>query len=637
VIAEADDATYNPGTLTETTVYTREAKDGLCNTTFAASSGSWTVTVRPQFTTGTISSTGEIICYGADAGVIGSTTAASGGNGSITYQWKADGVVIAEADDATYNPGTLTETTVYTREAKDGLCNTTFAQSTGSWTVTVNPLPTAVISGTTAVCFNGTAPSVTFTGSNGTAPYTFTYKIGTGSNQTVTTTSGNSVTVSQPTGTVGTFVYTLLSVQDNSSTKCSNTVSNQSATITVSPTVLCVQYNGDYFVNTTSTGTGGSAVVTVTYNITATGTCSNISGLSASDFIITPDADANVQTVTLVEAVSYTNGVLTAKYNILLKAVYSGTVGFTLSLGTPSNYTIPSTCSDNPLVTVSAKTTDFVTGGGYIIPINSGGTPGKTIGGAEVNGLKNNFGFNIKYNKGGKLQGNWNTTIRRREGDKVVVYQVKSNTAASYVVTKMNTIPVTYRADMTFTSANFKNLTCELCPVDANNGTVIVTVFDNGEPGKGVDKILITIKDRSGNVWYTSDKGAAHSPVTNTGLQLLNGGNIQIHTAVVAKQSASEQPVTIAKEEVQVLTTFSLRAFPNPTTSHFKLHVESENSKEKINLRVMDLSGRTVELHWNVTAGQTIQLGNKYRPGMYIVEMIQGNKRKQLKLLKQPD
>jgi len=59
--------------------------------------------------------------------------------------------------------------------------------------------------------------------------------------------------------------------------------------------------------------------------------------------------------------------------------------------------------------------------------------------------------------------------------------------------------------------------------------------------------------------------------------------------------------------------------------------------KEKVNLRVFDLSGRTVELLWNINAGQTLQIGSKYRPGMYIVEMIQGNNRKQLKLIKQPD
>ena len=50
-----------------------------------------------------------------------------------------------------------------------------------SFTVTINPLPTATIGGTIAVCQNSTpAPDITFTGANGTAPYTFTYKINAG-------------------------------------------------------------------------------------------------------------------------------------------------------------------------------------------------------------------------------------------------------------------------------------------------------------------------------------------------------------------------------------------------------------------------------------------------------------------------
>ncbi len=75
--------------------------------------------------------------------------------------------------------------------------------------------PTASIAGTAGVCLNGTAPTVTFTGANGIAPYTFTYKINSGSNQTVTTTTGSSVTVAAPTGAAGTFNYTLISVADN--------------------------------------------------------------------------------------------------------------------------------------------------------------------------------------------------------------------------------------------------------------------------------------------------------------------------------------------------------------------------------------------------------------------------------------
>ncbi|NLI58389.1 MAG: T9SS type A sorting domain-containing protein, partial [Clostridium sp.] len=96
------------------------------------------ITVHPAFSAGTIASTGETICAGENPGVIGSTTAASGGNGVITYEWRANGTKIDGATAATYDPPAgLTTTTTYTRWAKDGLCNTTFTQSAGSWTVTV--------------------------------------------------------------------------------------------------------------------------------------------------------------------------------------------------------------------------------------------------------------------------------------------------------------------------------------------------------------------------------------------------------------------------------------------------------------------------------------------------------------------
>ena len=68
-------ATYTPPAgLTSTTTYRRYAKDATCNTTPTASTGDWTVTVRPNFTSGTIASTGETICYGGTPAQIGSTT-----------------------------------------------------------------------------------------------------------------------------------------------------------------------------------------------------------------------------------------------------------------------------------------------------------------------------------------------------------------------------------------------------------------------------------------------------------------------------------------------------------------------------------------------------------------------------------
>ncbi|EDP97158.1 T9SS C-terminal target domain-containing protein [Kordia algicida OT-1] len=75
-------------------------------------------------------------------------------------------------------------------------------------------MPNATISvDVTTVCQYNDSPIITFTGSAGTAPYTFTYTIGTGASQTVTST-GDIATIEVPTNTDGTFTYTLTQVQD---------------------------------------------------------------------------------------------------------------------------------------------------------------------------------------------------------------------------------------------------------------------------------------------------------------------------------------------------------------------------------------------------------------------------------------
>ena len=142
----------------------------------------------------------------------------------------------------------------------------------GSATVTVNPLPTATISGSATVCTGAATPDVTFTGEAATPPYTFTYNINGGSNQTVTTISGNSVTVSAPTNVAGVFTYNLVSVQEASSAACSQPQTG-SAVITVNP-LPTATVTGTTTVCQNSTApditfTGGAATppYTFTYNI----------------------------------------------------------------------------------------------------------------------------------------------------------------------------------------------------------------------------------------------------------------------------------------------------------------------------------------------------------------------------------
>ncbi|MEO6706893.1 MAG: hypothetical protein ABIN04_13710, partial [Ginsengibacter sp.] len=334
--------------------------------------------------------------------------------------------VIGSHDAGTWSP-TLAGAGTYTFTVKATSPCTTDATSTVM--VTEQAKPNAGTSGTLTVCA-GTTPTNT---------------------QLFAQLGGLPATGGIWSGPVsGVYTYTV------AATAPCTVAATATVTVTTNPNVICATYNGDYFANTPSITTGGSAVINLEYDISGGGgSCQDISALTLGDINITYIKDLGINSVTLVpNSESYTNGVYQAQYTIVLSSsAYSGTVQFVFCLNNV-NFAINSDCSSDPLVTVSTRVEGFVTGGGFIIPVNSGGP----IGGSPVNGLKNNFGFNMKSNK--KLQGNFNTILRRRENGQVVVYQVKSNVANSLVVTRISA--TSYRADMTFTSANFQNLTCTL-------------------------------------------------------------------------------------------------------------------------------------------------------------------------------
>ncbi|POY34629.1 hypothetical protein C3K47_19320, partial [Solitalea longa] len=175
------------------------------------------------------------MCVGNPLNLFATVTGANN-TSNVTYKWSGPNTLPAHQVYSTNNSNISISGLsaggpyLYIVTAIDPFNNAT---NFDSIKVTVNPLPNATISGSTTVCQNAASPVVTFTGSNGTAPYTFTYNINGGSNQTITTTSGNSVTIAVPTGTVGTFNYNLVSVKDGSAAGCLQNLSG-TATVTVS-------------------------------------------------------------------------------------------------------------------------------------------------------------------------------------------------------------------------------------------------------------------------------------------------------------------------------------------------------------------------------------------------------------------
>ena len=77
----------------------------------------------------------------------------------------------------------------------------------------------------------------------------------------------------------------------------------------------------------------------------------------------------------------------------------------------------------------------------------------------------------------------------------------------------------------------------------------------------------------------------------------------------------------------------SLQAYPNPSATEFTLAVTSK-SKEKIAISVTDIMGRKVYQAAAVSK-QPFRFGNDLQPGIYMVQVIQGDQKQNIKLVKE--
>lgn len=144
----ANAETFNPNTIITTTLYRRGARRAPC--TAYIYSGSVTKWVVSNFTAGGVISADESVCGSYDPGLISNVTSPSGGlDGTPTYQWQAstdDGTtwtVIPSSDLLTYDPPTISQTTLYRRQSRRSPCAAWINSNTV--TKTVKSFPTASI------------------------------------------------------------------------------------------------------------------------------------------------------------------------------------------------------------------------------------------------------------------------------------------------------------------------------------------------------------------------------------------------------------------------------------------------------------------------------------------------------------
>ncbi|MFN6388586.1 MAG: PKD domain-containing protein, partial [Bacteroidota bacterium] len=134
----------------------------------------------------------------------------------------------------------------------------------------------------TTVCAGSASPIIKFTytgtGNEGSAPYTFTYKINEGTDVTVTTVTGDTVSIFVPTNNAGSYKYSLVSVTGSSATGLV-TSSEITFTINSAPTVPVVT-------GTTTLCVGGTSRLS---SVTSGGSWS-----SSDETIATVESDGDV-------------------------------------------------------------------------------------------------------------------------------------------------------------------------------------------------------------------------------------------------------------------------------------------------------------------------------------------------------
>jgi hypothetical protein len=161
----------------------------------------------------------------------------------------------------------------------------------------------------------------------------------------------------------------------------------------------------------------------------------------------------------------------------------------------------------------------------------------------------------------------------------------------------------------------------------------IMTVIDGALDGTGVDKVRIKIYNKNtGQVFYDNESGSdANQPVTKVGTNsqvVIGGTSVTTDAPAVQTEGASTLQ--------NVMVTLQAQAFPNPSRKHFTLLVQGKQD-EPVSIRVSDGMGRLVEVRSGLSANNTLTLGAAYRPGIYMVEVLQGKEKVVLKLIKQPE
>ena len=494
---------------------------------------------------------------------------AATGTGVLSYQWQLStdgGVNFSNITDNTIYSGSLTITL--------SLTNVPITMNGYKYRCVVTGLCSLATSNPAGLIVNKRPTFITYTGDNSeqysdiqtlTAALkdqlsntvlnskTISFTIGTQSATGITNASGSASSTLNMYQNVGS--YNLVSAFAGDATYEASTDNGQ---FTITKENAITDYTGPEFISVPCT-TCATTTILLTASVRDTTAVYPTNDIYPGDIRKARVKFVNLNTMAdisgwltpgLVSSADTTSGIVSFSWTVALPStsydVYS--IGVLVdNNGTAGNYIGK---SETVLSVSRSALTEFITGGGNVIPVSSAGSY------ASDAGNKLHFGFNVKYNKSGtNLQGNMNVIYRR--GGRV--YQIKATSLTSLSITSTN--PCSKKAIFS-SKANLTDITNPALPISIYGGiTLQVTMTDNGEPGI-TDLIGITLLNGN-SIVYSSNWVS-----TMTKELLLNRGNIKVQNGVDCNTSKIVIKTPVVAITEGSIFTMSINAYPNPFINH---------------------------------------------------------------------
>jgi hypothetical protein len=165
--------------------------------------------------------------------------------------------------------------------------------------------------------------------------------------------------------------------------------------------------------------------------------------------------------------------------------------------------------------------------------------------------------------------------------------------------------------------------TYSIASLPANATSLLWTIPDGATLVSGQGSRSITVSYPSGVV----DGYVTVKSVANCGLSSAKKSQVKMAPCPV-----NPSPGFTKGSVTTTPSTMDVKVFPNPTTSSFNLQVNTNNNKE-VSVKIMDIQGRVIK-SFATTTFQINNIGYELTAGVYMVEVLNGEEKKVVRVVK---